>query len=414
MSAVPSSPAKSSLLGNIQAFFVALSEVTKGGIAYYLWLALLGALVVNGATHYVRQLEHGLSVTNMRNQVAWGFYISNFTFLVGVAAAAVLLVVPAYVYNFKPIKEISFMGEMMAITAVVMCILFVTVDVGSPDKLWHLLPVVGRPNFPRSLLTWDILVLNGYLAINLYILLHVLFRVNNHKAHSEILPLILLSIPWAVGIHTVTAFLYNGLVARPFWNAAILAPRFLASAFCSGPALMMLVLQVVSKTFRITIDRRAIDKIAELVAYAIGFNLFLLGAEAFKEFYGQSHHMAPLQYLYLGLRGRGALVPYMWLGLGLNISAFVLFIVPGFRRRTVLLNVGCACVLIGVYIEKGIGLVVPGFTPDVLGEIYEYVPSSVELSVAAGIWAGGAFLYTLLAKFAIPVFIKAGEFTKMV
>jgi molybdopterin-containing oxidoreductase family membrane subunit len=214
-----------------------------------------------------------------------------------------------------------------------------------------------------------------------------------------------------VGIHTVTAFLYNGLVARPFWNASILVSRFLASAFCSGPALMIMVLQILRKQFRIDIENRALFKIAELVAYALAFNLFLFGAEAFKEFYGHSHHMAPMEYLYFGLRGHHALVPFMWTALALNLTAFVLFLIPKARENLLLLNIGCVAVLIGVYIEKGLGLVVPGFTPDALGEIYEYVPSQIELAVAAGIWATGALTYTMLAKFSVPIFVDAGQFT---
>ncbi|MBI2390341.1 MAG: polysulfide reductase NrfD [Deltaproteobacteria bacterium] len=391
-------------------FLDALRRVVHGGRGYRVWLGVLCAIIALGAWAYSIQLREGLAVTNMRNQVAWGFYISNFTFLVGVAAAAVLLVIPAYVYNFKPIKEIAILGEMMAVTAIIMCILFVTVDVGGPARLWHLAPVIGRPNFPISLLTWDILVLNGYLVINGTVFLYVLYSVAHGRSYKKVLPLILLSIPWAVGIHTVTAFLYNGLVARPFWNASILAPRFLASAFCSGPALMILVLQLVRKEFRIVIDNRALFKIAELVAYALAFNLFLLGAEAFKEFYGRSAHMAPMEYLYLGLHGHRALVPFMWTALGLNLTAFVLFLLPRTRTNLRTLNVGCAAILAGVYIEKGLGLVVPGFTPDTLGEIYEYVPSQIELAVSAGIWASGALIYTLLAKFSVPIFVEAKHF----
>ncbi|MBK7583637.1 MAG: polysulfide reductase NrfD [Myxococcales bacterium] len=396
--------------GGLADFIAAAKAVPRGGRGFKTWILFLSLVIGLGIWAYTIQLRDGLVVTNMRNQVAWGFYISNFTFLVGVAAAAVLLVIPAYVYNFKPIKEIAFLGEMMAITAIVMCILFVSVDVGSPQNLWHLLPGVGRPNFPMSLLTWDILVLNGYLVINASVFFFILYKVAHGEKYTRILPLILLSIPWAVGIHTVTAFLYNGLVARPFWNASILAPRFLASAFCSGPALMILVLQVVGKQFRIAIDERALFKIAELVSYALAFNLFLFAAEAFKEFYGQSVHMAPMQYLYFGLHGHNALVPLMWSALALNSTALTLFIIRKTRENKRFLNIGCVLILIGVYIEKGLGLVVPGFTPDALGEIYEYVPSQVELAIAAGIWASGALVYTLLAKFSIPVFIKAGQF----
>jgi Ni/Fe-hydrogenase subunit HybB-like protein len=397
-------------VSEVRRFLNAARRVTQGSRGYKIWVTCLLVFVGLGIWAYTVQLRDGLVVTNMRNQVAWGFYISNFTFLVGVAAAAVLLIIPAYVYNFKPIKEIAFLGEMMAITAIMMCILFVTVDVGGPQHLWHLLPGIGRPNFPVSLLTWDILVLNGYFAINTIIFFYILYQVAHGKKYTRILPLILLSIPWAVGIHTVTAFLYNGLVARPFWNASILAPRFLASAFCSGPALMIMTLQVIRKQFRIDIENRALFKIAELVAYALAFNLFLLGAEAFKEFYGQSHHMAPMEYLYLGLHGHNSLVPFMWTALGLNLTAFFLFLIPKARENLLFLNMGCVAILVGVYIEKGLGLVVPGFIPDTLGEIYEYVPSQIELTVAAGIWASGALIYTLLAKFSVPIFIDAGQF----
>ncbi|MDH3997164.1 MAG: polysulfide reductase NrfD, partial [Desulfobulbaceae bacterium] len=264
----------------VKNFFIVLKQVTVGSKYYYAWLAFLGLLMFIGAVSYGAQLQNGLIVTAMRDEVSWGFYISNFTFLVGLAAAAVLLVVPAYIYNFKPIKEIVLFGELLAVAAITMCIMFVVVDMGRIDRLWHVIPFVGKMNFPSSLLAWDIIVLNGYLAINLFISFYALYQMAHNREYSLqiIKPLIILSIPWAVSIHTVTAFLFNGLHARPFWNASILAPRFLASAFCSGPAVMMLIFQIVRKVSKIEIDNKAIFKIAELVAYAMGINLFLLAA----------------------------------------------------------------------------------------------------------------------------------------
>jgi molybdopterin-containing oxidoreductase family membrane subunit len=261
-------------------------------------------------------------------------------------------------------------------------------------------------HFPASLLAWDVVVLNGYLAINTVIAFYVLYRLSIGKEYkmSVIGPLIILSIPWAVSIHTVTAFLYNGLSARPFWNASILAPRFLASAFCSGPAIMIVLFQIIRKKSEVEIDDRAIFKIAELIAYAMGVNLFLLGAEAFKEFYSGSIHSYPMQYLYFGLHGKHALVPWMWFASVLNISAFFLFLFPRTRENFTTLNMGCIFVIIGVYIEKGMGLIVPGFIPDTLGEIYEYTPTTPEIITAMGIWAAGAMLYTVLLKFAIPIY----------
>ena len=390
----------------IKNFFIVLKQVTVGNKYYYAWLAFLGLLIFIGAVSYGTQLHKGLIVTAMRDQVSWGFYISNFTFLVGVAAAAVLLVVPAYIYNFKPIKEIVLFGELLAVAAITMCIMFVVIDMGRIDRVWHVLPFIGKMNFPSSLLAWDIIVLNGYLAINLLVSFYALYKMAHSKEYSLqiIKPLIILSIPWAVSIHTVTAFLFNGLSSRPFWNASILAPRFLASAFCSGPAVMMIIFQVVRKVSKIEIDNKAIFKIAELVAYAMGINLFLSAAEFFKEFYSGSIHLAPMEYLYFGLHGHNALVPWMWAAMVFNISAFFLFLRPHTRENFFTLNVACVLIIIGVYIEKGMGLSIPGFVPGTLGEIYEYAPTFIEKSITIGVFATGALIYTILMKFAIPIY----------
>src|SRR5574342_562603 len=381
---------------NIWSFFKGtLVLVSKGSKPYYCWVFSLLGLMVIGATAYLRQLDEGLIVTAMRDQVSWGFYISNFTFLVGVAAAAVLLVIPAYVYHWKPIKEIAVLGEMLAVSAMVMCLLFVTVDIGRPDRFWHLIPKLGILNFPQSLLAWDVVVLNTYLVLNLTIAVYILYNLYHTREPNKSFttPLILFSIPAAVSIHTVTAFLYNGLSARPFWNASILAPRFLASAFCSGPAGMILMFQVVRKWTNFDIKDQAIFKIAELIAYAMFINLFLLGAEIFKEYYSDTAHLAPMQYLYQGLHGHTDLVSYIWTATLFNITAFLLFLIPQTRENFITLNIGCSLIFIGFYIEKGMGLVVPGFVPDVLGDFYEYSPTSTELLVTMGIWATGLFVF---------------------
>ena len=393
-------------LKNIWHFFKGTLVLTaKGSKAYYCWVLFLLTLMTIGGAAYIHQLDEGLVVTAMRDQVSWGFYISNFTFLVGVAAAAVLLVIPAYVYHWKPIKEIAVLGELLAVSAIVMCLLFVTVDIGHPERFWHLIPKVGILNFPRSLLAWDVVVLNTYLALNLTISVYILYNLYYKREPNKnfTTPLLLLSIPSAISIHTVTAFLYNGLGARPFWNSSILVPRFLASAFCSGPAFMILIFFLVRKYTRFKIEDKAIQKVAELIAYAMFINLLLLGAELFKEFYTDSVHLAPVQYLFRGLHGYSALVPWIWTAMLFNVTAFWIFLIPETRKNNVTLVIGCILVFIGVYIEKGMGLVIPGFIPDVLHEIYEYSPTGTEMLLSMGIWATGLFVFTMLLRVAIPI-----------
>lgn len=388
-----------------------LRLVTKGSRLYYAWVGFLLLLIAIGAAAYIGQLNQGLIVTKMRDQVSWGFYIGNFTFLVGVAAAAIMLVIPAYIYDWEPIKEITILGEMLAISALIMCLGFVMVDIGRPDRFWHIIPLVGRLNWPQSMLAWDVIVLNLYLLLNWFVVTYLLFcaYTERHYVKKLVLPLVLLSIPMAVSIHTVTAYLYNGLAARPFWNSAILAPRFLASAFCSGPAILLILLQVLRKTTRLSIKDEAIFKVAELMAYTMGFNLFLTAAEAFKELYSGTEHMVYFQYLLFGLKGHTTLVPYAWASILCGLAAFILFLVPRTRTNWVTLNIGCVLIYASVYIEKGMGLIIPGLTPDVLGDIYVYRPSFTEIAVAAGIFAIGFLVFTLMLKAAVPMML--GEFT---
>jgi molybdopterin-containing oxidoreductase family membrane subunit len=382
-----------------------LRLVLSGGRAYRAWVAFLLCAVAVGIAGYAHQARTGLIATSMRDEVSWGFYIGNFTFLVGVAAAAVMLVIPAYVYHWKPIKEVVVLGELLAISAIVMCLLFVLADMGRPDRFLHLVPLLGTPNWPRSLLAWDALVLNLYLALNVAVVLHVLHRSFHGRDPDRrfFVPLVLLSIPLAIGIHTVTAFLFSGMVARPYWNASILAPRFLASAFASGPAVMIVLFQILRRTIAFPIKDEALWKIAELMAYAMFVNLFLLGAELFKEYYSATEHLRFTQHVWTGLGDHRALVPFAWIGLACSVVAFLVLLVPRTRRRFATLNAGCVLVWIGVYLEKGFLLVIGGLSPDPLGVVHDYRPSATELAVAVGVFGVGFLVFTALVKVAVPI-----------
>jgi molybdopterin-containing oxidoreductase family membrane subunit len=384
--------------------------VCRGRTGYFAWLALLGVLIAVGLVAYGNQITYGLVTTGMRDQVSWGFYIGNFAFLVGVAAAAVVLVVPAYVYNWGPLRDVVLIGELLSVAAIIMCMLFVTVDVGRPEFIWHLMPGVGTPNFPHSLLSWDILVLNLYFLINWFIVTYILFMSFTGRKYNPkvVMPIIFLSIPFAIGIHTVTAFLFMGLKARPFWHTAILAPRFIAGAFCSGPALIFLVFLVLRRVGKMKITNEALLKIGELLAYAMAINLFLVGVEVFTEFYGRTEHSIHARFQWFGIHGQASMAIYTWTALACNVTALIIFMVPALRCRLPILAVGCVLSFSGVFIEKGMGLLLPGLTPDVLGEVYAYAPTLNEVLVGVGIWAIGALLFTLMVKVAGA--ITAGEF----
>jgi Ni/Fe-hydrogenase subunit HybB-like protein len=379
--------------------------VVRGSTGYYIWLFALGVLIAVGLAAYGNQVANGLMTSNMRDPVSWGFYIGNFAFLVGVAAAAVVLVVPAYVYNWGPIHDVALIGELLSVAAIIMCMLFVTVDLGRPEFVWHLMPFVGTPNFPHSLLTWDILVLNLYFLLNWFVVTYILFMAFTGRKYNPriVLPIIFLSIPFAIGIHTVTAFLFTGLKSRAFWHTALLAPRFIAGAFCSGPALIFLIFRVLRKVGRMKISEAALFKIGELLAYAMALNLFFVATEVFTDFYAQTSHTVHARFQWFGIHGESSIAAYTWAALCFNVVALIIFIVPKFRHNLNLLTLGCVFSFCGIFIEKGMGLLLPGFTPSSLGEIYSYTPSATEVFVGIGIWAIGALLFTLMARVAIAI-----------
>jgi len=382
-----------------------IRQMLHGSLNYIIWVGLLLLLIVNGGWFYYQQLSEGLVVTNMTNQVSWGFYIANFTFLVGVAAAAVMLVIPAYVFRRNDIKDVVLMGDSMAIAAVIMAILFVVVDLGRPDRFWHMIPGLGRFNFPESLLAWDVIVLNGYLLLNLGISFYIIYchyRGCQPKL-KHYFPFVILAIFWAISIHTVTAFLFSANSGRPYWHNALLAPRFIASAFCSGPALMLLGLQIIRSVSNYPISRTVIKHLAIVMTISLQITLFFTAAELFTDFYNEGEHAASARYLFLGLNGHTALTPWIWTALVMLVIATLIGMIHPLRRNRTLLNIAAVLAIIGIWIEKGMGFIIPGFIPTPIGEIYEYTPNMTEIMVSLGIWAFGLLVFTLLAKAAIPI-----------
>ena len=391
-----------------RAYLVFLQRCVRiafvGDWRYYAWMGALTVVVLLGLNAYAKQLVSGLISTGMSDQVSWGVYIANFTFLVGVAAAAVMMVIPVYIYNNEELHDLVIFGELLAVAAILMCLAFVTVDLGRPDRFWHLIPGIGQFNFPASMLSWDVLVLNGYLLLNLHICGYLLYCRYQGKKPAKwfYIPFVFLAIGWAVSIHTVTAFLYVGLGGRPFWNSSIVGPRFLASAFTAGPALIILALQVIRRITAYHITDRALLTLRGIVQVSMLINVFLLLNEVFKEFYSGNLHVVSSKYLFVGLHGHHALVPWIWTAITFNLIAMVLLVLP-VSRSLKWLNLTCVLCIVGIWIEKGMGLVIPGFIPTPLGQIVEYTPSLNETMICLGIWAFGLLCYTIFLRMAVPI-----------
>jgi len=378
-----------------------LEIALKGSKNYWLWIVLLLAVMGAGALAYVDQFMNGLMTTGMSRDVSWGFYIANFTFLVGVAAGGVMVVIPYYLHDYEKFHRITILGEFLAVAALIMCLLFIVVDLGQPTRM---LNVLLYPS-PRSMLFYDMLVLNGYLTLNIVIGWKVLEAERNQvEPPAWTKPLIYLSIPFAIGIHTVTAYLYCGLPGRGYWLTAVLAPRFLASAFAAGPAFLIILCYFIRKFTKFDPGWEAMQTLAKIVCWAIIANLFFFVCECFVVFYsGIPSHMAHLQYLLFGYHGYHALVPWMWSGFILMGLGAVFLIIPKLRNNETLLPVTCAMIFIGAWIDKGLGMISGGFVPSPLHHVTEYAPTGKEIMITLAVYATGFLVLTILYKLATTV-----------
>jgi molybdopterin-containing oxidoreductase family membrane subunit len=378
-----------------------LDKALTGSKRYWTLIIVLLGFIGIGTLAYLHQFKNGLGVTGMSRDVSWGFYISQFTFLVGVAASAVMLVIPYYLHDYKKFSKIVILGEFLAVASVTMCMLFIFVDMGQPMRM---LNVILHPT-PNSILFWDATVLNGYLFLNLIIGWTTLHAEKKQTAPPKwVKPLIYLSIPWAVSIHTVTAFLYAGIPGRHFWLTAIMAARFLASAFAGGPALLIILALMLRKYTKFDPGKEPIQTIGKIVTYAMCANVFFILLEVFTAFYSQiPGYMHAFEYLFAGIEGHGKLVPLMWISIICAVGALIMLVPPKIRSKESNLVKACVLVFISLWIDKGFGLVIGGFVPNHFGTVTEYWPTLPETAITLGVWATGFLVLTILYKVAISV-----------
>ncbi len=381
--------------------------IIKGGKQFYAWmgfLAVLSAIALYG--FYVQNTE-GLIVTGLTSQIHDGLYFANLVFLVGVAAGAVTIVFPAYVHHHKAMHEVTVLGEMLAIASVIMVMLFVFAHMGRPDRLWHMIPYLGIYNMPNSMLAWDVLVLTVYLLLNCVCGFYFLYvKYSGGTINKKFfMPLIYISIVWALSIHTVTAFLIATLAARPMWAHSVMPIKFIVTAFAAGPCLIILIFQIIRNNTKLWIQDEAINLLSLIITWCLGIALFLTMSEVVIELYPRTEHADGLYYLMFGLNGLTKLVPWFWGSLIAMIIAFVMFLVPSIRTNPKLLPIACVLAFGGIWVEKGMGLVVPGFIPTPIGEVTEYYPTLIEIMMTIGLWAMGFFILTILLKGAIGILL---------
>ena len=386
-----------------------VEKLLTGSKAYYIWLLFLLCVMGVAGCVYLNQLQEGLTVTGMSRDVSWGLYISQFTYLVGVAASAVMLVLPAYFHHYVQFKKVIIFGEFMAIAAVIMCMLFIVVDLGQAQRMMN---VMLHPT-PNSVMFYDMIVLCGYLLLNV-----IIGWVTLECEKLDINPpkwvkyLVYLSIIWAFSIHTVTAFLYAGIPGRHYWLTAIMAARFLSSAFCSGPAILLLLLLLLRRLTGFEPGKEAIKTLTVIITYAMCINVFFYLLEVFTAFYsGIPGHQHPLVYLFAGHNGHVDWVTYwMWAAVAMAALSLFILIPPSSRENPRLLPLALVMLVAATWIDKGLGLLIGGFTPNLFEKVTTFTPTCSEITITIGVYTVGIFVVSLLWKIALGVKKEADHF----
>jgi Ni/Fe-hydrogenase subunit HybB-like protein len=375
---------------------------SKPSWKYWTLVSLLMGIVAVGVGCWIREHQLGSGpTTGLSQDVPWGLHIGQLTFFVGIAASAVIVLLPFYLHNVRQFARITVLGEFLAVGAVVIAMLSVFTIMGKPGRV---LNVLVYPT-PRSIIFWDFVVLSVYLGLNLLCGCTVLLSERKRvPAPGWVKPFIYLSIFWAPSIHVVTAFLYSGLPGKDHWMTALQAVHFLATAFAAGPALLIVLTLLIQRVSRFDAGAVAIQTLAKIATYALILHLAFVGLELFTALYSQvPGHLRTLRYLYVGLEGHRTLVPVMWTSSLLAVLGLVLLANPRTRQRPSTLTAAAMAVFLSIWLDKGFAFVVAGSIPNAFDRVTEYWPRWNELGVAAGVMAVGALVLTVLYRMAVGV-----------
>ncbi len=386
-------------------------------------LGVLLILAIIGLAAWGYQLSQGLIVTNMRNIFPWGLYIATFAFLVGTAAGGLIVSSLVYLLNIRELKPIAPLASLTALVFVLGSMAMVLPDLGRPERIYN---IILHPNF-TSLLVWDFIVLVTYAILSA---IHVYIGWRASVARLRGLPeaeiarieeesyrwgriLAPISLPFAVLIHTVTAWIFAVNAGRPWWYGGFLAPSFIAAALVSGSAVVILT-SLLLYGFRDDL-RQAYNTMIKFLGISIAILLFLIYQDYFVRWWWGGEEHAILSILYNRL----------WLTtvIGELLLLLAAFAIAARFRTAMGAVLASSLALLGVYAHR-YNLMEPAYNvlvhkipipgshelisvPVVLGDMkhdywlytfWPYIPSPVEFTITIGWLAGIAFVLYLLAK----------------
>ena len=384
-------------------------------------LAFLLAAVGWGAYNLVfEQWAKGLEVTGLNVSIYWGLYIVNFVFFIGVSAGGIIVGALAYAVGIERFRPVARIAELMAISCLILATLFIFVSIGAPDRFYFLF-LYGRLGSP---LIWDVLIVLAYLALALvlgyfgtradlvrcmdampkrrwlYRLLALGYTDLSPKALDRdrriLKVLAIVSIPAAVLLHSITAWILGVVKARVTWHTSLLGPLFVVSAVVSGLALVIVSAIVARSLLGFRIRRETVVDLGKLLAFSIPVLGYFLFAELLTVTFGKE----PAQMHVFSQMIWGHFAPVFWVNLILGLLVAFLILISPLRKTITGVGIASALVVLGVFLERSSIVILPQLHR-LLFPFYphgSYTPTAVELSIVGGIYALGALFFALCAK----------------
>lgn len=377
-----------------------IEELRNAGRFYWSLVAALIIMIALGGFAWFFQLpiSQGLVVTGMRDVFAWGYYIQNFMYFVGLSAGGLVIYSSIQLFGAKQFKPIARLAVLQAGVCVFVAALFIVVDLGNPQRVfWFLL----SPNF-RSVFIFDATILNLYLIL---CIIDAWVLMTERGGERLELIMTLISLPAAIGLHSITAWILGLQKARELWHTALMAPIFLSSAMVSGIALLILICLAINKFTEIKFEKKMFNNMSKLLATILVVDLFFLFSEVLTGTWPSSTTPGHLERLMLILTGKYSPLFLSEVFL-FGVLPFFLLAIPKTRTSTPIQILACSFILTGVFIKRFM-FIVMGFAVSPIGPIASsYIPTLVEFLVGTGVWAIGALIFIIAVKL-LPVKVPA-------
>ncbi len=366
-----------------------LGKLLKASPRYWAFVSLLMTVLAMGGLAYVAQLQHGGAVMAMRDNYPWGLWFTNYMYYVGLSAGGLVVYASVHLFGAEQFKPLSRLAVLQAALLVMMALLGIVTDMERP---WRAVWMLLTPN-PTSPFVYTGSAANIYMLICFFDLWVLITGKGGHKlAHR----MTLIALPFAIYLHTTTAFVLSMNKSRELWNSAMMVPIFLTSATASGIALLLLCAYVMKHFKILELTASMFRSLSTLLATVIIMDLFMLVVEIATVFWPTSAKPGHVVRFAEFITGRYAftLVPVLILG----VTAFALLAPRRTRHLPAIQITASALYVVAIWLKR-YTLMSMGFAINPLGQFTPpYVPSAVEVFLALGILSLGLLILTLAAK----------------